>query len=493
MFDFMRVSVKEVILNLITSAARLLHLIQAKPYACRAVPTVALICLLAWCYTTVRPNFDSDDANPEILNTAWCLANGGRIYHGITSPPYSFAAYTPIYYAVIALPMKFTGINYIPAKLVTLLCSLAIGWAFIHLSRMWHRSPRDGIWTAFLCLLVPAILYNVIRSHPQMMAVALTLWSLVFFLKNRWFPTLIISPLFAVLAFYTKQSQIVLPLAIVLYLAVRNRRWLLPYITVTATAGLIPMIWLQHATNGYFLFDVLRLAELSFDPWKIADIFIGWLLPIIFFLAFAVILLWRRFREKAWDPMDYYLACLIPITIISLGRAGSHSQYVVELAFVVFLYLLHTTGLPDIKGKDLLVVVQVLVLICHSLVYVFTDEGPWGMATIRASERIYPMIAGISGPILSQQGSFALFSRGSIYIQLFHFIGLWNVGVWDQSPLLRDISEHKFPCVITQFPIEDSEAYKSDRERFNFKIITALRRNYRLRDAIYPYYVYIPR
>ena len=484
---------KDLLIDLTMSAARMPRLIQAKPYVCRAVPVAALICFLAWCYSTIRPDFDSDDANPEILNTAWCLANGGKIYHGINSPPYSFAAYTPIYYAVIALPMKLTGLNFIPAKLITLLFSLSIGWAFVHLCRLWHRSPRDGIWTATLCLLVPAVLYNVIRSHPQMMAMSLTTWSLVFFLRNRWFPTLIISPLLAVLAFYTKQSEIVLPLAMILYLAVRNRRWLLPYAAVGTIACLTPMIWLQHATNGYFLFDVFRLAELSFHPWKIGDVFIGWILPIVFFLAFAMMTMWHRFRERTWEPIDYFLACLIPITLVSLGRAGSHSQYVVEMVIVVFLYLLRTTGLPDIKGKDLLVVVQVLVLICHSFVYVFLDAGPWGLASIRASEKIYPMISGAPGPILSKQGSFALFSRGSIYIQLFHFVGLWNIGLWDQSPLLRDINDRKFPWIITQFPIEDSEAYKSDLERFNLKIVTALRRNYRRREAFYPYYIYVPR
>ena len=86
-----------------------------------------------------------------------------------------------------------------------------------------------------------------------MTAVALSVWSLVFFLRNRWMETVILSPLFAVLAFYTKQTQIALPLAMAVYLVFRNRRWLLPYVSVLCLGGLIPFLWLQRITGGSFL------------------------------------------------------------------------------------------------------------------------------------------------------------------------------------------------------------------------------------------------
>ena len=469
------------------------RLARARPWLCRAVPVVALICFLAWCYVTVRPDFDWDDANPEILNIAWRLANGEAIYRGIDSPPYSFAAYTPLYYAVIALPMKLTGLSYLPAKLLTLLFALSIGWAMVHLGRQWQRATRDGIWTVFLFFLIPAVLYNTVRCHAQMMAVALSVWSLVFFLRNRWFPTLIVSPLLAVLAFYTKQTQVALPLAMVAYLALHRRRWLLPYAMTGVAAGLIPLIWLQKATDGYFLFDVLRLAGLSYNVWDIPPVLIHWLGPMFLFVAVAAITLWWRFQEARWDPIDFYLACLLLTTVVSVGRAGAHSQYFVELAAVVLLYLLRTTGLPRIQGREVLVAAQLLLLLCYTPAFVFLEEGPWDMASIRAAKQVYPLIDGGSGPILSQQGSFALFSRGEIYVQLFHFAGLARVGLWDQRPLLKDIDERAFSWVITEFPIEAGATNSTDRERFTPEILAALRNNYRRREAIYPYYLYGPR
>ncbi len=468
-------------------------LLQFNPYVYRAVPIAALICFLAWCVTTIRSDFDRDDANPEILNTAWCLANGRSIYHNIESPPYSFAAYPPVYYAAIALLMKWTGLSYLPAKLITLIFTLSVGFAFIYLGRLWHRRPRDGIWMAFLCLLIPAILYNVTRSHPQMMAVALSVWSLVFFSKNRWFPTLVVSPLLAVLAFYTKQSQIALPLAMVLYLALRNRRWLLPYIVVGGVGGLIPLLCLQYETGGYFLFNVLNLADLPYSVDKIYDVLLQWVAPITLFMVIATIAMWRRFQKRLWEPIDFYLALLFPMTIISLGRAGSHSQYVAELIIVALLYLLRNAELPDFQGRSVLKMLQLVALMCYTFVFVFVDSVPRNLASIKASEKIFTTIKGTSGPIISQQGSFALFGNGGIYIQLFHFVGLWRVGLWDHGPLLADIGNHKFPWVITEFPIEDSRAFYRDLERYNSKMILTLRDNYTLYRAIHPYYLYVPR
>jgi hypothetical protein len=471
-------------------------LVRARPRLCRAVPFATLFCFLSWCFISVRSNFDWDDADPEVLNSAWRLAKGESIYHGIETPPYSFAAYTPLYYALTALLLKFTGLSYLPAKLLTFLFALSIGYAMVRLSRLWKKTARDGLWSACLFFLIPAVLFNTIRCHAQMMAVAFSIWSLVFFLRDRRFPTLVVSPLFAVAAFYAKQTQIALPLAMLLYLALRKRRWLLPYAAVGAVAGMIPLFLLQKATGGYFLFDIVRLAGISYDARQIIPVFLHWAGPAMLLLAVASIASWKRFRLGSWEPLDCYLACLLLITPATLGRAGAHSQYVVELLAVTLIFLLRTTGLPAIQGRDALVALQTLFLIGYSPAFVFIEEGPRDLSSIRAAQKIYPMLQQGSGPILSQQGSFALFSRGEIYTQLFHFTGLARVGLWDQRPLLKEIENHKFSWVITEFPLEGAARESLDEdaaERFTPEMVVALQQNYRRRETIYPYYLYSPR
>ena len=105
------------------------RLARARPWLCRAVPAVAVFLFLSWCYVSLRSNFAWDDADPEILNQAWRLAQGESIYRGINVAPFTFAAYPPLYYALVAVLLKLTGLSFLPAKLLYFLSALAIGCA----------------------------------------------------------------------------------------------------------------------------------------------------------------------------------------------------------------------------------------------------------------------------------------------------------------------------------------------------------------------------
>ena len=122
-------------------------LVRARPLICRLVPAVAAICFLAWCLVALKSNFSWDDAEPEVLNQAWRLARGENIYHGIDSPPFTFSVYPPVYLGLVAFLMKFSGLSYLPAKLVSLFAGLSIGGALLYLARRWNKS--GGLWAAF--------------------------------------------------------------------------------------------------------------------------------------------------------------------------------------------------------------------------------------------------------------------------------------------------------------------------------------------------------
>ena len=467
-------------------------LIRYQPLICRLVPAVAVFCFLAWCFVAFKSDFSWDDAEPEILDQAWRLARGESIYRGIDTPPYAIPIYPPLYLAFVAALMKFTGLSYLPAKLLSFLSGLSIGWALIRLNREWNKSGQGGLWAAFLLFLIPAFLYNVLRSHVQMMAVALSLWSFVFFIRNRWKETLVLSPLLAALAVYTKQTQIALPLAMAIYLAMRHRRWLFPYLSLLALSVLIPFLWLQKITDGHFFTDTIQLARLSYDALMIPQIFMHHAGPILVFIVIAFLTFYRRILHFQLEPIDCYFGCVYAITFISLGRIGAHGQYVVELLVVTLAYLLRTTGLPAVRGRKVWVSIQVLILFLYAPLFVFVEEGLWSRAANKASGAIYQTIRGEPGPILSQQGSFALFGRGEIYIQLFHFTGLSRAGKWNQGRFLNDITQRKFPYVITEFPIENPANTESSTERFTPEMLSALRENYRRALFVHPYFVYIP-
>ena len=164
-----------------------------------------------------------------------------------------------------------------------------------------------------------------------------------------------------------------------------------------------------------------------------------------------------------------------------------------ELLVVTMLYLLRTTEFPSIKGRDALVSLQILLLLCYTPLFILLEEGKWDMAANRAANKIYPILRTQSGPILSQQGSFPLFSRGEIFIQLFHFTGLSRADFWNQDLLLNEISGKKFSFVITEFPIEKPISAENERERYTPEMLEVLRKSYRTLEVQYPYHVSVPR
>jgi hypothetical protein len=459
---------------------------------CRLVPVIAIICFIAWCVLTLKPHFSWDDAEPEILDQAWRLARGESIYRGIEAPPYAIPIYPPLYLAIVASIMKLTGLSYLPAKLLSFLAGISIGWALIRLGKEWNGNRLGGLWSAFFLFVIPAFVYNVVRCHVQMTAVALSVWSFVFFQRNRWRESFVLSPLLAALAFYTKQTQVALPLAMCLYLLFLKRRCLAPYILMLAAAILIPFFLFQKATGGHFYMDTVYWAGLSYNALTIPQIFLHHAGPVLVFLALALSSLCRRIRLHTMEPIDFYFPCVLITTLISLGRIGAHGQYVVELVVVTLIYLLRTADVPFIRGRNVWVSIQVLIVGVYAPFFVFVEEGSWARAANAASGAIYETIRKDPGPILSQQGSFALFGRGEIYMQLFHFSSLSRAGKWDQTHVIQDIAARKFPYVITEFRIEIPAKTESDSERFTPEMLLALRANYRCSRSVYPYFVYTP-
>jgi hypothetical protein len=452
-----------------------------------ALGVAALFAPLVWSAT-----FSWDDADPEVLNNAWRLATGRPLYHSLDGPPWVVNPYTPLYHAITAAALRVTGLSFRPARLVSLLASAAVVLALVLLARRWGRRDREGLWSAALLLLIPAVLYNAARPHPQMLAVALSLWSFFFFESRPRLLAEVVSPALAVLAVYTKQTQIVLPLALGFWLLWRDRPRFFRYSATVAALGLAPVPWLETATHGQFLRCVVGLNFLPFSAAQIPGVLIHFAGPLFGFLGLAVWRLVSRIRARVLAPVDVYLGLLVIVTIGSLGREGAHTQYLLEMLVVGVVYLLATGGLRFPPGRRGLAAAQLGLLMAYAPAFVLLEEGLWDWQAVRAAPAVRALLETRPGPILSEQGSFPLFTRGEIHVQLFHFAALARQGRWDQEPLLREAREQRLAWVVTEFPLEghrDADA----RERFTEELLLALRQSYVRRATLGPYFVYGPR
>ncbi|MFL6583482.1 MAG: glycosyltransferase family 39 protein [Chthoniobacterales bacterium] len=450
------------------------------------------VALVLWGYVSLRSSFSSDDAEAEILNMAWRLCRGQSLYRGINTPPYVFALYPPAYYAATAFFLKFVGLSFLPAELISAASTLAVGAAVYLLARGYNASAREGLSIAALLFFVPAFLFNSLRCHPQMMATMFTLASLFFFLRGERFGRLVVSPLLAAFALYTKQTEVALPMAVAVFLVLRDRRALLAYLGVLVTAVLLPAALLDYCTGGSFLFDVISLAIPAYHARVILPQLYGLLGPIAILLCVVSYCTARRFGSRCWDVLDLYFVILLLITTVSLGRLGSDAQYVLQLVVVSFVCLARESAI--IHGwQNMLLKLQFTALVAAAPWLIVHNKVLPQLTAIRSADTVYRALRKTDGPILSEKNSFPLFVNGEIYVQLFHFEALQRAGRWNEQPLLDRANESFFAAVVTEFPLDRTIEQRGDRMRFSPELVQALRSHYELALAAYPYYVYLPR
>jgi len=452
------------------------------------VPAVAALCLLGWCWSVFTPHFAFDDAESEILNQAWRLAQAEQLYKPIADKPFLHTAYTPLYFALTALSLKLTGLSTIGGKLISLLSALAIGLAFLKLGKRWHQKISPGFLLFCFLLLTPAFLYNLARVHVQMLAVALTIWALILLLTKDSISSTILAALLAVLALLTKQTEIALPIAAICWLALRDKRRLAVFAATFLALALSSFATLQWLTNGEFFINAVSTNLLTYDVTDIPLILIHWAGPLIVVVIIAAVSVWARLRERSADLLDVYFIGVVLQTILTSGRLGAHSQYVVELCVVTFIIVLRQWPV-----RPMLIFAQALLLIVYAPLFVLFEEGGPARAASAAANRVYSVIRTVDGPVLSQQGSFSLFTRGEIAVQLFQFSSLSRLGLWDQTRLLSDVESKRFAWVITEFDVTSNGLSSSDRERFTPELIEAIRKNYIVRQDVAPYFILRPK
>jgi hypothetical protein len=466
---------------------------QIEPRLRALVPWAAALTLLLWAPLVLHGAHSWDDADPECLYNAYRLTKGEPLFHSTDGPPWVHSPYTPLYQVLTGAALRVTGLSYYPARLITLLATLAVFAALRTLAVRWTGHARAGLWTACALALVPAFLYNCARPHPQMLGVALALWSYVLFDHAHPLVADLASPLLAVLAVYTKQTLIGWPIAAGLWLLWRHPRRFLRYAPVLTVVGVVPALLIQYATRGAFFDCILRLNLLPYSLAQIAPVLIHQAGILCAFFGLALVRWWHRVHTVPVEPLDIYLPVVVLLTLASLGRAGAHGQYVVEMLVVTMIFLLRTGGFRFPARREAWAVFQLAVLVSYAPLFVLFEEGLFARASIAAAPEVRALLATEPGPILSQQGSFPLFTRGEIHAQLFHFMSLSRVGLWDPTPLIHEVEQERIAWVVTESPLEQPMDDPDDRERFSPELRSALARHYVRRAVIGPYYVYRPR
>jgi 4-amino-4-deoxy-L-arabinose transferase-like glycosyltransferase len=140
-------------------------------------------------------------------------------------PGVDYASRQPLYIYTIAGFLKLLGINYVSGRLLSLTCSMLVGFAIFLLARLLF-DEKVALLSAAVYWMLPLELMNsvIVKTEPLVtLLVCLSLYVLILFSRSKQALWLVLAGIFAAMGFYVRQSALILPLTVFGFLSLFHR------------------------------------------------------------------------------------------------------------------------------------------------------------------------------------------------------------------------------------------------------------------------------
>lgn len=418
--------------------------------------------------------YQLDREEAFLLHQAMQLRAGETIYPPLSEYPLTVGNYTPLYPAVYALVLLVAEAGLGPGRAIVFASMLLLGGAGAAVAWRFGRSIPAA-------LLVPSIFWGLwdVGHWGQFARVDFPALLLGFagFAVAVWRggtrATLIGGAVLCAAAFFTKQTQLVAPAAVVAWL-MAERRWqdAAWFAGVLAGLGAVIGIALVLATGGQFWLHTVtyNANEMYWNQipiwarhvWR----FTGWLLVALVILGGAVAALKHRVPPAEGSPRLLPLLIYLGLALLStltIAKAGSAANYLLEWDLLLAVTLAALIGRLMGQQQDtpafwprLAVLGSVgVLLVAHAFsgfrgplgIVRFTDEM---VAQARPPhDEITLRVADAPGPVLAEEPIFNLLTGREVWYQPFIMQQLAREAAWDQSPFLENLRKRKWSLIIT--------------------------------------------
>ena len=456
-----------------------------------------------------------DNEEGALLFQAMQIRRGESIYRPLDNPPYIAGTYTPLYMAAVAALDDFQFVGFGKGRYLVWGSALGACCLLILLIVGTTRNAPLGILAGVGFMATYEVYRWIGYFRVDFPALFLSLAGLsIVVLSNGKRVGLIVGAFFMILALYTKQTMIAVPLSCLIALMIHNgwRRgaW---FAGALLLFGLPPLILLHFATDGQFLrhivlYNMNTFSESDLLVWirHAWNIHRGLVIAGFCGLPWLVWLGWQfRTRDDRdckpvvfgfWQPLLYF-GLLAQWNIFGAAKAGSAGNYLLEplagwillLAFAAgtairWVALVHS----PLRGQTFAMITSLAILAgvaaqTRMIISPFFQErlfSPYINATamdFQASREVLSLIREAKTPFTELAG-FTLQTKRDPVFQPFIMSELARQGRWDQSQFVRDIEGGKFDLVVAQqdltqlqVPIEYTEqilkafrsAYELDR------------------------------
>jgi hypothetical protein len=360
------------------------------------------------------------------------IVNGLRYY---VKPSLDFVSsfYTPLYFFISAFVAKITGLGFFPLRLVSIVSTLGtvgVIYAFVKNETREHFPAIVSIALFAATYRLGGAWFDI--GRVDMLFIFLLLFGLYFIRKSESSRDAVIAGILISLAFFTKQTAIVLSAPLFLWYLTWNKRLAVIFTGTTAVFIGLSTLILNISYSGWYNYYVFELPGTT--PVDMKKFINFWLYDlkvplsiacIISLLFFYDLLLHKKRKEFAF----YFLASvgMVGGTAFARMHVGSLENVLIPShAFIAILFGLGlhvimkmSVGLPVTQGSVLRMFIYLICLLQFSsgaLRY-----NPWdlipSLSDKRAGEEFISMLSEIDGdvyvpyhgylPVLAGKKSFA--------------------------------------------------------------------------------------
>ncbi|TSC59720.1 MAG: hypothetical protein LiPW15_740 [Parcubacteria group bacterium LiPW_15] len=405
---------------------------------------VAIFVFLVASAEVLRTNAIFDYGEGVVLNLAKNLMDKGTYFFDINHPPFIHGVYPPIFPLLISLawhsapPLLF-------GRLLSFVAALASAFVLYKLLRgKIAAEPSAQLAIIFLTSWFMISFAPILRIDT--LAVFLSLVGIYCFLNlgSRFW---ISGPIF-ILAFYTKQTAIIAPIAVLLCLAA-GQNW--KKLGVFSASYLLPLavsfFTINAATAGQFALHLFTYNNIALNWTHIWGGYAAFSLSCL--PLFALLVLNSGKKELSFFHIYFFLSFL---SLFSFAKPGASSNYFIEpLAALILLigYLLSADQRSSVLGKSYLrteiffsaqLILSMLVFF-NFLASPLSPPKPTQEMVIREINNAPP------GEILSEEIGYLVLAGKDVHLEPFQFSRLAKEGRWDDSPLIKDCEASKFSLV----------------------------------------------
>ena len=433
-------------------------------------PTVLLLGIYAVVYLQFALQlagfpFDLDQGEGYDAWSGWLINLGQLPYTTNADFPYYSSNYPPLWSYLVSIPMAWLGPGLVAARLMSALAGLltagVLGSAAFRLS----GKPLAGALAAGFFLASP----YVFHTTPLARVNSLALLAAVVGLTAIERPTprrVALGSLALTAALFTKPTALDATVAGVLFLLLSAPRLGLLAAAVIGSISLTGIALLMLLTHGAFWLNVVVGNANPFDAWQLTSYLANFTLVHCVLLAMAAAVCARMLLRRTWSPWPLYAitACL---ATLGVGKWGAGESYflgaiaaicVLSAVWVArFLDSVQPTRLRWGLGGALFI--QGLLLSHATLSNVLPwlpDRGPQSAFLGRAptledqlaAESIAKRVQQAPGLALSEDPSFAVAAGKPLVGNATHLRNLYQAGLWDPTPMVRDLHQHRYAIVI---------------------------------------------